>query len=32
MKVVFVAAGLMQVLHNFDRTLTALFASGNIDW
>ena len=31
-EVVLVAAGVVQVLHNFDRTLTALVASGNVDW
>ena len=31
-EVVLVAAGLVQVLHNFDRTLAALVAPGNVDW
>ena len=30
--VVIVAAGVVQFLHNFDGTLAALFASGNVDW
>ena len=31
-EVVLVAAGVIQFLQNFDRTLTALVASGNVDW
>ena len=31
-EVVLVAAGVVQFLHNFDGTLAALVASGNVDW
>ena len=31
-EIVLVVAGVLQVLHSFDRTLTALVASGSVDW